>query len=255
MDSRRRAAAANNAEWCDAVCRAGGAVTRVDTDAWTCSTRTPPYYPDAVTLVPDPSVPALLSRIECTAGCTVKDSFASVDLTEDGFEVLFDAEWIWRAGTTASTGSSHRAWGLVREPVELRAWEAVWRGDSGPTGTFGPSLLTNDAVTFLAEHRGGRVVAGAVLNRSSAVVGLSNYFSEATADPDRSWAGCVSFAAALSRGLPLVGYESGDRLTAAQREGFTSIGGLRVWLLPGSTACAAPRDRPPARGTASGSRA
>ena len=233
MDSRGPAAAANNAEWCDAVCRARGAVTRVDSDAWTCSTRTPPYYPDAVTLVPDPPVPALLSRIDCTAGCSVKDSFASVDLTEHGFEVLFEAEWISRASTTSSTTVSHRGWGLVREPVELCAWEAACRGDDGPAGIFDPSLLANDAVSFLAERRGGRVVAGAVLNRSSTVVGLSNYFGEPTTDAGRGWSGCVSFAAALSRGLPLVGYESGDRLTAARSEGFKSIGALRVWLLTG----------------------
>lgn len=233
VDSRRSAAAANNAEWCDAVCRARGAATRVDPDAWTCSTRTPPYYPDAVTLVPEPSVPALLSRIDCTPGCSVKDSFASVDLTEHGFKVLFEAEWIFRPNTTASITDSHLAWSLVRDPAELCAWEAVWRGDDGPIGIFDLSLIENDAIALLAERRGGRVVAGAVLNRSSTVVGISNYFSEPSRDARRSWSGCVSFAATLSKSLPLVGYESGDRLAAAHSEGFVSIGALRIWQLSG----------------------
>jgi hypothetical protein len=49
-------AAANNAEWCDLVCGTHGAQTRFDEDAWTSRTRTPPGYPDAVTLVPDPHI-------------------------------------------------------------------------------------------------------------------------------------------------------------------------------------------------------
>jgi hypothetical protein len=208
-------------------------VTRVDRDAWTCSTRTPPYYPDAVTLVPDPSVPTLLSRIDCTGGCSVKDSFASVDLTEHGFEVLFEAEWILRPGGRGSDTDSHPGWSVVRDPAELCAWEAAWRGDDGPTGIFCPSLLESDAVAFLAERREGRVVAGAVLNRSSTVVGISNYFGDPAADARRCWAGCVGFAGAQSRSLPLVGYETADRLPVALSAGFESIGGLRVWLHSG----------------------
>lgn len=87
-------AAANNAEWCDLVCRTYGAQTRFDEDAWTSRTRTPPGYPDAVTLVPHPSAPDLLARIDTSAGCSIKDSFASMDMTTYGFRVLFDAQWI-----------------------------------------------------------------------------------------------------------------------------------------------------------------
>src|SRR4051812_21552215 len=57
MDAWRTTAATNNAEWCDLVCRSHGAQTLFDDDAWTSETRTPAYYPDAVTLVSDPSVP------------------------------------------------------------------------------------------------------------------------------------------------------------------------------------------------------
>jgi hypothetical protein len=53
MDPWWRMAALNNAEWCDVVCRSHGAQTWFDDDAWTSPTRTPPYYLDAVTLVPD----------------------------------------------------------------------------------------------------------------------------------------------------------------------------------------------------------
>ena len=46
-------AARNNALWCDAVARAHGVKATLDDTAWTSPTRTPPYYPDAVTLSPD----------------------------------------------------------------------------------------------------------------------------------------------------------------------------------------------------------
>ena len=44
------AAARNNAEWCDTVCRVNGCAGRFGGDAWTTARRSPQYYPDAVTL-------------------------------------------------------------------------------------------------------------------------------------------------------------------------------------------------------------
>ena len=48
----RLPAAANNAAWCDFVCRRHGLEPVFTADAWTCPTRTPDLHPDAVTLVP-----------------------------------------------------------------------------------------------------------------------------------------------------------------------------------------------------------
>src|SRR5947207_3033271 len=89
----RTLAAANNAGWCSTVCRSHGLHTTFDDDAWTSRTRTPPLYPDAVTLEPEVSVPELLARIDVSPGCSVKDSFDSLDLTAHGFRTLFEAEW------------------------------------------------------------------------------------------------------------------------------------------------------------------
>lgn len=53
--------------------------------------------PDAVTLVPGADPVALAARIDTAApGAAVKDSFADLDLTEGGFRVLFEAQWIHR---------------------------------------------------------------------------------------------------------------------------------------------------------------
>src|SRR4051794_19758091 len=132
MVSWRSMAAVNNAEWCDVVCRTHGLETAFDHDAWTCRTRTPPYYPDAVTLVPEPSVPELLTRIDAFAGCSIKDSFASLDLATYGFRVLLDAEWIVRAPAVRRPTAPTLGWEVVRDGAAFAEWEGAWRGHDGP---------------------------------------------------------------------------------------------------------------------------
>lgn len=119
-------AASNNAEWCDLVCRSHGLDTSVDEQAWTSRTRTPLYYPDSVTLSPDVSVTELLERIDTAVGCSIKDSFASLDLAPFGFEVLFEAQWVERGPAgRLRTGST---WEVVETRELFVAWEQAWRG-------------------------------------------------------------------------------------------------------------------------------
>ncbi len=82
------AAVRNNARWCDLVGRAHGGTTVTDGQAWTSAVRTPELYPDAVTLVPEPPVADLLARIDTSPGCSIKDSYAALDLSPHGFRVL-----------------------------------------------------------------------------------------------------------------------------------------------------------------------
>ncbi|MCX4540420.1 hypothetical protein [Streptomyces sp. NBC_01565] len=222
-------AARNNAEWCAAVSRDGGFTEA----AWTSARRTPPYYPDAVTLTRDASATALLAAVDTEApGCSVKDSFAMLDLGPAGFEVLFEAQWIHRAAVTPAAVPAavpSLRWTRVVTAGELVAWERAWDGEES-TGLFHPGLLAPE-FAFLAGHDGdGRVLAGAAAHRTGAVVGISNVFSAPGTPPDEAWTGSLAALAALWPGLPLVGYESGDDLTTATRHGFTPIGPLRVWL-------------------------
>jgi hypothetical protein len=224
-------AAVNNAEWCHTMCQSHGLQAGFDDDAWACSTRTPPNYPDAVTLVPNPSVPHLLSRIDTSVGCSIKDSFASLDLISYGFRVLFDAQWI----TRTSNGSQHpggadQCWGLVRDVDDLALWERAWRRADGTTDIFHAELLDNDSVAILVARNGDRIVAGAVLNRSSTVVGISNFFTDSGVD-SASWSDCLTFAESLFPAARFVGYESDDGLVAARSNGFDKAGPVRIWIL------------------------
>lgn len=202
--------ARNNAEWCDLVCRTHGIRGAFGARAWTSPRRTPPYYPDAVTLSPEATAADVLDGIDAGPGASVKDSFATLDLP--GFEILFEARWIERDPPDAGDPAG---WRLVETAEELRAWERdLFSGDDD--GVFRPGILAEPVEILRGE--GG----GAVLNRTGDVVGVSNVFGP---DP---WPGVLTMAARLHPGRRLVGYETDP--APAGRHGFTQGGPLRIWL-------------------------
>lgn len=223
-------AARNNADWCAAMSRSHDVAGEFGTQAWAAPTRTPLYYPDAVTLVPGADPAALAERIDITApGASVKDSFADLDLTEAGFQVLFEAQWIHRpAGAPAI--SSDLAWDVAGDPDMLRAWALAWDDGEGDAGLFRPELLDDPATFVLAgQSPDGRVIAGAVASRSDHVVGISNVFA-LEGGPDAAWPVVLDAVHRLFPGLPVVGYEHGQDLAVAVRHGFQPVAPLRIWL-------------------------
>ena len=186
--------------------------------------RSPPVYPDAVTLREPLFAGDVLPRIDSSPGCSIKDSFASVDLSDDGFRVLFEAEWIHRQPTRGRT-KPLLSWSVVRTGDELLAWAAAHGGGE----TFRPALLDDPAVAILAARDDDDLVAGVIGNRSESVVGLSNLFIRET-DPGQIWAEASDAVGAQFPGLPLVGYEDGASLELAHHTGFVSVGPLRVWI-------------------------
>lgn len=232
MESWRAIAARNNAEWCDVICRSHGVRTRLDDVAWTSSTRTPPYYPDAVTLVPDLSVPDLLARVDSSVGCSIKDSFASLNLITHGFRVLFDAQWIVFPNTWRLPKVRGPEWELVRDLEDFATWVEAWRGSEGPTGVLRSDVLDHDSVAVIAARSVDRIVAGAIATHSSNVVGISNFFAREV-NTSASWSGCLALARSHFGSSTFVAYESGEELAAAQRAGFRNAGPLRVWIREG----------------------
>lgn len=223
------AAARNNAEWCAAMGRSHGMAGEFAPQAWAAPARTPLYYPDAVTLVPSADPGALVARIDTVApGASVKDSFADLDLTEAGFDVLFEAQWIHRPAS-APVLTPDLDWHVVGAPDTLRTWALAWDDGDGDADLFRPELLDDPAVFVLAgQSAGGRVVAGAVASRSGHVVGISNVFAR-DGGPDRAWPVVLGAVHRLFPTLPVVGYEQGDDLAAAVRHGFEPVGPLRIW--------------------------
>ncbi|MEV4424343.1 hypothetical protein AB0K23_02990 [Streptomyces sp. NPDC049602] len=219
----------NNAEWCQAMCRAHGLTGTFAPRAWTSAARTPLYYPDAVTLTEDATAEDVLAGIDrTTPGASVKDSHARVDLAAEGFRLLFEARWIARpAGAPAPAAPGD--WRPVLAPEELAAWALAWSGDDAEDAAlFRPELLADPATTIVAGYADdGRILGGGVLTASARVTGVSNLFATAGTDPSAAWAGVLA-SAPVDR--PVVGYESGDDLPPAHEAGFGELGPLRVWL-------------------------
>jgi hypothetical protein len=157
VDERLRLAVEDNVAWCDQVAGAHGVVTSLEDDRWWAASRTPPFYPDAITRRPGTRAEAVLAGVDRSPGCSVKDSFADLDLRPVGFDILFEAQWLF-------LGSAER----------------------------------------------------------TDVVGLVDI----DGDVELAW------REAAASGRPVVGYERGDALVAAQAAGAVRLGPLRVWVRP-----------------------
>ena len=239
MNDLRERAARNNAAWCDAVCRLHGLDVHLDERLWWTSSRSPDFYPDAVTLDPGVAPDEVLIRVDAAAGCSVKDSFATLDLQSAGFRVLFEAQWIGREAD--DTGLDHTVLdrtgpgrtgsqaGLSWRPVLDRADLDAWATAHGEADALLPTVLAQRDLRLWLATEGGELRGGLALNRGTAVVGVSNLFATGV-DPALVWAGAAALGAETFPGLPLVGYEGGADLVQAQRAGFTSLGPLRIWI-------------------------
>jgi hypothetical protein len=146
LDDRTIRAARNNAEWCDAVCRAHGNPGEFHEGLWLSRHRVPRFYPNAVTFAePGQRQLELIDELIASGlppGWAVKDSFSMLDLESRGFQVLFTAEWIYLAVSAlrdiAATVKVDR-WEAVRSDRALAEWESAWSmagGDVGPEENF-----------------------------------------------------------------------------------------------------------------------
>jgi hypothetical protein len=116
-------AVANNANWCDLVCRSHRISTSWFGGFWVSCRPSPQFYPEGITLQENVAPEQLINEL-LDGLCSIKDSFSDLDLADHGFERLFDARWIYRvppAGRPlrppgrllARRGSSHSGWMLV----------------------------------------------------------------------------------------------------------------------------------------------
>jgi hypothetical protein len=217
-------AARENADWCAVVCRTHGIAGARDELAWYAPARTPLYYPDAVTLRPAATPDDVLPFVDAGPGCSVKDSFAVLDLAPHGFEVVVEGSWVHL--DPPDVARAPVPWWTVSSTEDLPGWLAAWAGpDADPRvlDVLRPALLDEPSVTLLAVPGGG-----AVLHRTEDAVGVSNVFG----DPARVWPAVLHAASDGAPGLPLVGWVSGDGLTAARAAGLTPVGPMRVWSRP-----------------------
>jgi hypothetical protein len=226
-------AAVNNARWCDAVARSHGVVCTTDALAWTASSRTPPYYPDAVTLSPEVGEYDVLARIDDSDGCSVKDSWSRLDLTVEDFARLVVGEWVWLDPSAPVRPPAGPSWSRVGSPEAMADWVRAWASDPDADAILRPSLLDEPGVHVLGARASddpmSHFVSGAVVNVTGEVAGLGNVFSR-DGDAERAWAAAAAAARTVTDGLPLVGWEAGASVEAAVGAGCERLGPLSVWL-------------------------
>ena len=219
----REAAIRNNVTWCATVTGSPG-TTDDGRGFWMPDTSPPALFPDLVTLRPGVSPDAVAQALTGPGRHSVKDSFADVDLTELGFAVAFEAQWISTAppgGRSVGTG-----WFVVRDAGQLASWNRA----SGLPEPLPDHLLDDASTTVVGFGREDHCTAGAVVTRGADVAGLSNVFESAGTVSTSTWQDVVAVTDVLWPGLLVVDYEHGDDLASAMAAGFRATGPLRVWV-------------------------
>ena len=211
-----------SATWWDLVCRLHRFAPEGDARLWWSARRTPDLCPDAVTLVPDLPVLDVLGRITDSPGASVADSFATLDLTEQGWSVLLDATWVARPPGAGAQRDVASTFSIVREKLPFAAWCRAW---GGPAGVLPTGLRRAPGVTVLGRECDTGFVDGAILHRTEiggvAVAGVWNVFG--------AWDDVVAAASHRHPEAWIVGCRHGPGLDAALAAGFTAVGPLRVW--------------------------
>ncbi len=208
IDLLLRGAVRQNASWCALVSASHGVGADDDGRVWRTDAPPPLYHPDAVTLVPGVTADEVLRALAGRRQCSIKDSYADLDLEATGLEVLFDATWI---GTS--------------EPLPVQdALSTVVATSDGPD-------LGSDVVVLDVLRAGARVGRGTG-HRHAAVIGLSNVGAPDPADLGDVFAALVAGARDRLGELPVVGYERHQELEPAVAQGFVPLGPLRVLVRP-----------------------
>ncbi|WP_460364259.1 hypothetical protein [Actinocorallia lasiicapitis] len=231
MDSAELLGAAvrNNAMWCDAVCRSHGSPGTFDHHLWVSFDHDLELYPHVITLNPAADIRDL-AAVTAARQCAVKDSFARIDLTPAGLDLLFEGEWILHAPALENPCDLGLRWSKVTGAHQLNAWEKAWAHEEPEDeAVFLPQLLHDARCTFLQAHRDGRVLAGAIAYTAADVIGISNLWGPAFPAP-QLWASVVQATATTHPRLPIVSYAHGADLAAALRTGARTLGPLRVWI-------------------------
>jgi hypothetical protein len=234
-DARALLGAINNADIYGLVFKAHGLAFRRGATVFVSEEDPPPYHSNMLALHPDASVSQLeevlaLKRLRGTVG--VKDGFRRLDLSAEGFDLLFEAAWVWAPAQSLRVSDG---WERVRDAEALTAWEQAWQACGSPADrrVFPPSLLSEDHIAFLGLPSNDGYNAGCIVNWSEGCVGLSNVFS-ASADIEVH-AAAAGAAAKLADGQPIVGYDRGAALKALIGCGFEKVGDLRVWVFDGAS--------------------
>ncbi|HEU5486673.1 MAG TPA: hypothetical protein VFU98_17340 [Microlunatus sp.] len=223
VPSQLRAAVDASASWYDALCALHEVPCGIEHDIWRSYAPPPPLHSVAKTLEPTARPDPALRVMEAYEHGSIADSFGHLDLSAEGYDLLFEAQWIHRPPEPAPARSLPPGWILLRTAAELQRWTSHHDTEQ----VLLPSLLERSSFCVLGERRDDDYVAGVVLHLGTGVVDISNAWA---LGPSSKWPAMVAAAGALFPGRALVGYEYGTDLDRAQEAGFAATGPQRVWV-------------------------
>ncbi|HEV2797401.1 MAG TPA: hypothetical protein VGV65_07240 [Nocardioides sp.] len=200
-----------------------GVSTVVRRGVWQSQGPPPPWHSGVMTLDRNVPVSEVLAAVVDRPSVGVADSFASLDLAEHGFTLLFEAHWL-RLDTgrapAASVVPDH--WSRVTSSGQLATWS-----DLHDYAGVLTDALNHPRFEILARHRGPEMIAGAVLHDAGDSIGLSNIWS--LEDVAGDIASVLAIARTAHPGRPVTTYARGEELDILVGNGFQVLGPHRVW--------------------------
>ena len=213
----------NNIAWCQLVSAAYRKPSFKTDKVWGLHTTGPLYYPELITTSRTTIEEDIQEFVKLDHIGSVKDSYATLQLEPFGFQLLVEAEWISHPPFNEQQSEPYQ-WSIIGTEKEFERWtKMTGLENSTPIG-----LLENQEVRIFYRD-GPDGFAGFIANVAADVVGISNVFSSGVDNVDL-WRAIPQVVSAEFPGLPLVGYEEGDSLTAAHSSGWRPVGPLRVWI-------------------------
>lgn len=224
MDPRLRRAIDASVGWYEDIFALHGIGSLLDDGLWSSTAAPPPLHSDAVVVEPDVTAVQVEARLDGREHAGFKDSFARIDASAAGMELLFGATWIHREADGRRSLPPASSWAVVTTAAGL----ADWTAGHDTEAVLLPALLDRAHFKFLAKLDGAELVAAAVARLASGAVDVSNV--HATPGHSVDWDELADAVWTCFPGRPLVGYERGDDLAAALEGGFEPVGDLRIWV-------------------------
>ena len=161
----------NNIAWCQLVSAAYDKQSFTTDKVWGLQTIAPPYYPELITSSSTTTEEDILDFLKLDHIGSVKDSYAALHLLPFGFQMLFEAEWIYFPACDKKESEPYQ-WKLVRTEKEFEQWTKM----NGLENSIPSRLLGIDEVKiFVMEGPDG--FASFIANAAADVIGVSNVFS------------------------------------------------------------------------------
>ena len=208
-------------------------------DIWYSISKVPPFNSNLVTRSASWQPEEIFKSIDQASieekwkTWSIKDSFNVLDLKPQGFEKLFDAQWLYlEAGKFLPTeNTSVLSYVLVRNEMELQQWREFWsKSNEGANAVpiYRNAIMGDKNLSFmLGMNKVHEVVSIFLLNRTDDVVGISNFYAPGTL---LYWSDAIKYIQHRWGPIDIVGYERKALLDELQVIGVEAVGDLSVWL-------------------------